>query len=92
MIRDNNKAGKFTRDVLGVVKKIPRGKVMTYMEVASKVGRPRAYRAAGNVLNKNYDSKIPCHRVVRSDNSIGGYNRGMKTKEKLLKEESINLK
>ena len=61
---------------------------MTYKEVATKAGRPRAYRAVGNILNTNYDSKIPCHRVVRSDGTAGGWNRGTKKKAQLLKEES----
>ncbi|MBW6431761.1 MGMT family protein [Patescibacteria group bacterium] len=58
--------------VLGVVQKIPKGETLTYGEVAKLVGSPRAHRAVGNILNKNYDPKIPCHRVVHSDGSIGG--------------------
>lgn len=57
----------FKQQVLEIVKHIPRGKVLTYRQVAVKAGRPRAYRAVGNILSKNYDTKIPCHRVVRSD-------------------------
>lgn len=53
--------------VYRVVRKIPKGKVLTYKEVARRAGRPNAYRAVGNILNKNYDPEIPCHRVVRSD-------------------------
>jgi methylated-DNA-[protein]-cysteine S-methyltransferase len=60
---------------------------MTYKQVARQAGRPNAYRAVGNILNKNYDTKIPCHRVVRSDGNPGGYNRGAKQKEKKLKDE-----
>ena len=81
----------FTREVMNVVKKIPRGKVMTYKEVAEVVGRPEAYRAVGNILNKNYDSSIPCHRVIRSDGSLGGYNRGAARKRAILKAELIGL-
>lgn len=73
--------------VLEIVKNIPEGKTMTYSEVAKKAGSPKAYRAVGNILNKNYDPLIPCHRVIRSDGSIGGYNRGRKKKEELLKKE-----
>lgn len=67
---------RFGRRVFTVVRKIPRGKTMTYGEVARRAGRPRAYRAVGNILSKNYDPKIPCHRVVRADGNLGGYNRG----------------
>ena len=78
---------RFTEKVYEVVRKIPKGKMMTYAEVARRVGSPQACRAVGNVLNKNYDPLIPCHRVVRSDGKIGGYNRGEKRKQELLKKE-----
>ena len=60
------------------------GKTLTYKEVALRAGNPSAWRAVGNILNKNYDRAIPCHRVVRSDGTTGGYNRGSATKKKLL--------
>ncbi len=60
---------------------------MTYKEVAEAAGIPRAYRAVGNLLNKNYDESVPCHRVVRSDGKPGGYNRGAAKKVERLKEE-----
>ena len=60
---------------------------MTYKEVAAKAGSPGAYRAVGNILNKNFDPKIPCHRVIRSDGKIGGYNRGEEAKIVILKKE-----
>jgi len=77
----------FQDQVYAVVKKIPRGKVLTYKEVARRVGRPKAYRAVGNILNGNRDPKVPCHRVIRSDGKIGGYNRGRNSKIKILKRE-----
>lgn len=77
----------FTEKVFEVVKKIPKGKVLTYKEVAKRVGDAKAARAVGNILNKNHDPKIPCHRVVRSDGKLGGYNRGKREKEKILKKE-----
>ncbi|MHB1316736.1 MAG: MGMT family protein [Minisyncoccota bacterium] len=78
----------FTQKVYEVVKKIPRGKVLTYGEVAKKAGSPRAVRAVGNILSKNFDPSIPCHRVIRSDGKVGNYNRGgEKAKEKVLREE-----
>lgn len=79
----------FNQKVYEVVKKIPEGKVLTYKEVARRAGRPKAYRAVGNILNKNYDASIPCHRVVRSGGKLGGYNRGEKMKKELLKKEGI---
>lgn len=79
----------YNEKVLEVVSKIPKGKVSTYKEVASRAGRPKAYRAVGNILNKNFDPKIPCHRVIRSDGALGGYNRGSKEKKRKLKTEGI---
>lgn len=77
----------FREAVLEIVKKIPRGKTLTYKEVAEKAGSPRAYRAVGNILHANHDSRIPCHRVVRSDGKPGGYNKGMDKKVEMLKNE-----
>ncbi|MDO8522116.1 MAG: MGMT family protein [bacterium] len=77
----------FRQKVLDVVFKIPKGKTLTYREVAKRAGSERACRAVGNILNKNYNPKIPCHRVVRSDGTTGGYNRGTKTKIQLLRAE-----
>ncbi|MDQ7815159.1 MAG: MGMT family protein [Patescibacteria group bacterium] len=77
----------FARRVFSVVSKIPRGKTLTYKQVALRAGRPNAFRAVGNILNKNHDPSIPCHRVIRSDGKPGGYNRGRKTKIRILKSE-----
>lgn len=84
----NQPQPSFSKQVYDVVREIPRGKVMTYAEVARKVGRPKAVRAVGYWMSKNYDPKIPCHRVVRSDGKIGNYNRGGPRKkfELLMKE------
>jgi O-6-methylguanine DNA methyltransferase len=57
--------------------------------VAKLAGRPKAYRAVGNILNGNHDPKIPCHRVIRSDGKLGGYNRGAKAKKEILKREGV---
>jgi len=80
----------FKEKVFNIVQSIPKGRTMTYKEVAIKAGKSRAYRAVGNILNTNYDPKIPCHRVVRSDGKTGGWNRGAKEKAKLLKKEKAN--
>jgi O-6-methylguanine DNA methyltransferase len=79
---------EFAQKVYEIVRGIRRGETMTYREVARKAGSPRAFRAVGNILNKNYNSQIPCHRVVRSDGQIGGYNRGADLKKRKLKSES----
>lgn len=78
----------FSERVRGVVRNIPKGSVMTYKEVAHASGNPKASRAVANIMAKNFDPDIPCHRVVRSDGGLGGYNRGgEKQKKKLLMEE-----
>lgn len=80
-------SNSFKARVLKIVSKIPRGSVMTYSEVAKLAGNQKAARAVGMIMSKNFDHHIPCHRVVRSDGGVGGYNRGVKKKIKLLKEE-----
>lgn len=81
----------FTERVLAVVAKIPAGTVLTYAQVAIKAGSPQAFRAVGNILNKNYNPHIPCHRVIRSDGQTGGYNRGRQKKIEKLRQEGVNL-
>lgn len=73
----------FKDAVYAVVRKIPRGEVMTYKEVAKKAGKPLAFRAVGNILNKNNEKGVPCHRVIRSDGKIGGYN-GLQGQKRML--------
>lgn len=74
----------FKEKVLGIVSKIPRGKVMTYKQVAERAGSVGAARAVGSIMKANFNTKIPCHRVIRSDGKVGEYNRGGST-EKLRK-------
>lgn len=82
----------FAEKVLRVVAKIPRGKTMTYAEVARRAGSPRAARAVGSLMRKNHDPTIPCHRIIRSDGKSGAYNRGGPTaKVRLLRAEGVNL-
>lgn len=74
--------------VRDAVRQIPKGETRSYGEVAKAVGRPGAARAVGTVMKNNFDKTVPCHRVIRSDGSIGEYNRGgPKAKLKLLKAE-----
>jgi len=77
----------FEEKIHKIVKKIPKGSVLTYKEVAKKIGHPLAFRAVGNVLGKNIDKNVPCHRVIRSDGKIGGYRDGSLFKIKRLREE-----
>ncbi|KKS65577.1 MAG: methylated-DNA-protein-cysteine methyltransferase [Parcubacteria group bacterium GW2011_GWA1_42_7] len=83
---------EFQKAVYKIASQIPKGKVLTYKQVAALAGRPRAYRAAGNILNKNRDPKVFCHRVIRSDGKVGGFNRGSAEKIKKLKKEGVVLK
>jgi O-6-methylguanine DNA methyltransferase len=80
-------SSSFRDRVLDTVRGIPEGRTMTYKEVAARAGSPRAFRAVGNILNGNYDPGVPCHRVVRSDGTSGGYNRGERRKKELLEKE-----
>mgnify|MGYP003682962975 FL=1 len=88
------KGTAFQLKVWAYLMKIPRGSVKTYSQVAKGVGKPLAVRAVANAIGKNpYAPEIPCHRVIRSDGSLGGYSGkgGVKTKRLLLKKEGISL-
>ena len=85
---------QFQIKVWNYLRKIPRGSVKTYSQVAKGIGKPFAVRAVANAIGKNPNApKIPCHRVIRSDGSLGGYSGkgGVKTKRFLLKKEGIRL-
>ncbi|MDE1798728.1 MAG: MGMT family protein [Candidatus Micrarchaeota archaeon] len=82
----------FQRKVLAAVYRIPRGEVRTYAQVARAAGHPNAARAVGSVMKMNpYAPQVPCHRVVRSDGSLGHYSGkgGMAGKRKLLCQEGV---
>ncbi|MFT5832162.1 MAG: methylated-DNA-[protein]-cysteine S-methyltransferase [Candidatus Paceibacteria bacterium] len=82
----------FTAHVKSIVSEIPKGKVATYKEVAIAVGNPRAARAVANVMKANYDPNVPCHRVIKTDGGLGGYNRGgIVAKKRLLLSEGVVL-
>ena len=78
---------KFQEKVYNVVQKIPKGKILSYKEVAKLTGSPRASRAVGNALNRNPFKEVPCHRVIKSDGTLGGYAKGAKEKARILKKE-----
>ncbi len=85
---------EFQLKVWGFIRKIPKGSVKTYAQVAKALGKPLAVRAVANAIGKNpYPPKIPCHRIIKSDGTLGGYSGkgGIKTKRKLLKNEGITL-
>jgi methylated-DNA-[protein]-cysteine S-methyltransferase len=87
----------FTIDVLRVVRLVPPSQTMTYREVAIAAGRPRAYRAVGNILNRvwqtDHGTSVPCHRVIRSDGTPGGYAGGDLAKiERLASEKAYTDK
>ncbi len=83
----------FKEKVYKVVAKIPKGRVLSYGEVAKLAGSPRAARAVGNIMHNNPDpKKVPCHRVVATGNKIGGYAYGVKAKIKKLRSEGVLIK
>lgn len=81
----------FTQKVLEVVKKIPKGRLLSYKEVAKLAGNPMAFRAVGNIMNKNRNPKVPCHRVIKSSGEVGGYAFGTKEKIKKLRKEGVKI-
>ena len=83
---------EFQRKVWSELLLIPEGKTLSYKEIANKIGHPNSARAVANACSKNpMPKKIPCHRAIRSDGSIGGYSApgGTKLKQNLLKIESL---
>ena len=88
------KGTKFQIKVWNYLKTIPKGQVRTYLDVAKAINKPKAVRAVANAVGKNpYAPEIPCHRVIRSDGTLGGYSGagGIKTKKKLLKSEGFSV-
>ena len=84
-------SGSFFEKCYALLRKVPKGKVTTYKEIANALGT-RAYRAVGQAMNKNpYAPKVPCHRVVSSDGSIGGFAHGTKRKIEMLKKEHVDM-
>lgn len=84
---------QFQDKVRAVVRKIPKGTVLTYKQVAYAAGKPGAARAVANTMANNYDPAVPCHRVIRSDGGLGGYNRGgIEKKRSMLIAEGYKVK
>ena len=83
----------FTRAVLDATADVPFGRLSTYRQVAEQIGQPKATRAVGNALGRNpIPIVVPCHRIVRSDSSLGGYTGGIQIKEHLLSLEGVLLR
>ncbi len=80
-------AKDFTECVKDAVRKISKGETRSYGEIAKAIGHPGAARAVGTAMKRNYDSNVPCHRVIRADGTLGEYNRGRELKRKILKKE-----
>lgn len=87
------KRNLFRERVIKVVKDIRRGRTMSYREVARRAGHHGAARAVGAIMAANNDKKVPCHRVIRSDGTLGGYNglQGTKSKRALLRREGVKI-
>lgn len=92
MPRSNSSDSDFKTRVCAVVARIPRGKTLSYKQVAALAGSPKAYRAVGNLMHKNKNPKVPCHRVIKSDGSPGGYFYGTKKKIQILKSEGASFR
>lgn len=78
--------------VYRITQKIPKGKVGTYKDIANAAGKKVHPRTVGILLNRNHDPRVPCHRVVSSDGSMGGYNKGVPEKIRKLKQEGVAVK
>ena len=88
----SSKLTDFTIRVLRATEKIPVGQVITYESLAKAIGMPKAARAVGNALNKNpFVPYVPCHRVIKSDGSLGGYGSGTKKKIEILRKEGVEF-
>ena len=88
------KGTKFQLKVWKYLKKIPKGQIRTYSDVAKAINKPKSVRAVANAIGKNpHAPKIPCHRVIRSDRTLGGYSGrgGIKQKLKLLRSENVAI-
>ena len=81
----------FTVRVMNAVRRIPPGRVATYGDIASLAGRPRAWRAVGNIMASCRRADVPCHRVVASGGGLGGYGGAIALKRALLRAEGVTV-
>ena len=85
---------EFKKAVYRVVSKIPKGKTLSYQEVAKRAGRPKAFRTVGNIMATHNIKGLPCHRMIKSDGTVGGFRGGFqdsKIKEHMLKKEGVRI-
>ena len=82
---------EFQRRVLAAVRRIPPGRVATYGDVAEVAGRPRAWRAVGNIMRECHEPMTPCHRVVGAAGALGGFGGSLQLKRELLRAESLEV-
>ena len=91
-IKMSNNRQSFDEECYRILRKVPKGRVTTYKAIADALGS-KAYRAVGGAMNRNpYAPKVPCHRVVNSDGTIGGFASGPRAKVAILKKEGVVVK
>jgi O-6-methylguanine DNA methyltransferase len=83
------KDSPFTRQVLSIVSRIPVGRVASYGDIAAAAGRPRAYRAVGNIMSTCNRPDVPCHRVIAAGGRLGGFGGNLSLKRSLLASEGV---
>ena len=81
----------FERRVLSTVRRIPPGRVATYGDVATLAGRPKAWRAVGNIMRNCGEPGTPCHRVIGAGGTLGGYGGNLQMKRELLRAEGLEV-
>jgi methylated-DNA-[protein]-cysteine S-methyltransferase len=81
----------FSRRVLAAVRRIPRGRVATYGDIAALAGSPRAWRAVGTIMRESRDPGTPCHRVIAAGGALGGYGGNLQRKRELLRSEGLEV-
>ncbi len=84
-------ASDFRRRVLSAVRRIPPGRVATYGDIAERAGRPRAWRAVGNIMRGCGDPGTPCHRVIGAGGALGGFGGNLQLKRELLRAEGLEV-
>ena len=84
-------ASSFTHRVLAAVRRIPRGHVATYGDIAALAGSPRAWRAVGTIMRETRDPATPCHRVIAAGGALGGYGGNLQLKRELLRAEGLEV-
>ena len=84
-------ASSFKYRVMAAVRRIPRGHVATYGDIAALAGSPRAWRAVGTIMRETRDPAVPCHRVIAAGGAIGGYGGNLQLKRELLRADGLEV-